>query len=41
MIEDGSSPRVRGKRHLERTLQGDFRIIPARAGQTHTGYENT
>ena len=36
MIEDGSSPRVRGKQGTETVGHIGGRIIPARAGQTST-----
>ena len=36
----GSSPRVRGKLFDTVARRESFRIIPARAGQTHAAYEN-
>ena len=36
---DGSSPRMRGKLYMIPSLDDDFRIIPAHAGQTDTGLD--
>ena len=40
-LEDGSSPRVRGKPEPARPTPPDHRIIPARAGQTVRFYAKT